>query len=277
MTLIRADGVSRTYRSFSLVGAGAARTALAGVSLSVAAGETVALLGRSGCGKSTLARLLCGLERPDRGTVSYRGTPLARLDRAGLRRFRREVQMVFQDAPGAVNPRFDIRAIIAEPLRHLTSLDASARARRVDELLEMVELPASLASMLPSQVSGGQLQRVCIARALAPSPALIVLDEAVSNLDLHLQAATLALLKRLQQASGLAYLFVTHDLRLVERFAARTVVMDAGTVVEETPSGALVELRHPASLLLKSAILPPLPARMPTRMPARMPAPAPVA
>lgn len=273
MTLIRADGVSRTYRSFSLVGAGAARTALAGVSLSVAAGETVALLGRSGCGKSTLARLLCGLERPDRGTVSYRGTPLARLDRAGLRRFRREVQMVFQDAPGAVNPRFDIRTIIAEPLRHLTSLDASARARRVDELLEMVELPAALASMLPSQVSGGQLQRVCIARALAPSPALIVLDEAVSNLDLHLQAATLALLKRLQQASGLAYLFVTHDLRLVERFAARTVVMDAGTVVEETPSGALVELRHPASLLLKSAILPPLPARMP----ARMPAPAPVA
>lgn len=265
MTLIRADGVSRTYRSTSLVGTGAARIALNGVSLSVAAGETVALLGRSGCGKSTLARLLCGLERPDGGTVFFRGTPLGRLDRAGLRRFRREVQMVFQDAPGAVDPRFDIRSIIAEPLRHLTSLDAPARARRVDELLEMVELPASLAPMLPSQVSGGQLQRVCIARALAPSPALVILDEAVSNLDLHLQAATLALLKRLQQASGIACLFVTHDLRLVERFADRTVVMQRGQVVEETgtsaPASALDELRHPASLELKAAILPPLPAR----------------
>ena len=265
MTLIRADGVSRIYRSTSLVGAGAARTALAGVSLSVAAGETVALLGRSGCGKSTLARLLCGLERPDGGTVFFRGTPLARLDRSGLRRFRREVQMVFQDAPGAVDPRFDIRSIIAEPLRHLTSLDARAGARRVDELLEMVELPASLAPMLPSQVSGGQLQRVCIARALAPSPALVILDEAVSNLDLHLQAATLALLKRLQQASGIACLFVTHDLRLVERFADRTIVMQRGQVVEETgtsaPASALAELRHPASLELKAAILPRLPAR----------------
>lgn len=264
MTLIRADGVSRIYRSVSLVGTGAARTALDGVSLSVAAGETVALLGRSGCGKSTLARLLCGLERPDGGTVAFRGTSLDRLDRAGLRRFRREVQMVFQDAPGAVNPRFDIRSIIAEPLRYLTSLDASARARRVDELLEMVELPASLADMLPSQVSGGQLQRVCIARALAPEPALVVLDEAVSNLDLHLQAATLALLKRLQQASGIACLFVTHDLRLVERFADRTIVMQRGQVVEETGTSALAELRHPASLELKAAILPPLPARVRT-------------
>ena len=259
MTLLRARTVAKHYKTYSLVGAGTARTALVDVSLAIDDGETVALLGRSGCGKSTLARLLCGLERPDSGTVDYRGTPLPRLNKAQTRAFRRDIQMVFQDSVSAVNPRFTVEAIIAEPLRHLTDLNAAQRAVRVRELLDMVELPAALADSLPSQVSGGQLQRVCIARALAPGPKLIILDEAVSNLDIHLQASTLSLLSSLQKSEGIAYLFVTHDLRLVERFADRVAVIDDGKVVEEVPSGSLAALCHPASRLLREAVLPPLP------------------
>ncbi|MDQ0324900.1 nickel transport system ATP-binding protein [Rhodopseudomonas julia] len=261
MSLLRAETVAKHYQTYSLVGASASRMALDGVSLSIGEGETVGLLGRSGCGKSTLARLLCGLEQPGQGQVFYRNHDLRHLTRAQRRAFRRDVQMVFQDSVSAVDPRFDMRAIIAEPLRHLTDLDARAREARIRELLEMVELPAGIAGMLPSQVSGGQLQRVCIARALAPRPKLIILDEAVSDLDVHLQASAIALLAKLQESEGIGYLFVTHDLRLVERFAERVVVMDEGRVVEEVPTGSLAALTHPASLLLKDAVLPPLPER----------------
>ncbi|SJZ86895.1 nickel import ATP-binding protein NikE [Consotaella salsifontis] len=262
MSLLQAEALTRRYRTHSLVGAGVARTALEDVSLSIAEGETVALLGRSGCGKSTLARLLAGLEKPDAGKVSYRGTPLSMLDRPARRAFRRDIQMVFQDSPSAVNPRFTVSAIIGEPLRHLTELDAAEREARVSELLEMVELPASIATRLPSQISGGQLQRVCIARALAAGPKLIILDEAVSNLDIHLQTAALDLLSQLQRSEAIAYLFVTHDLRLVERFAARALVMDEGRIVEEAGADGLAGLKHPASLLLRQAVLPALPRRM---------------
>ncbi|MBA4774987.1 MULTISPECIES: nickel import ATP-binding protein NikE [Agrobacterium] len=258
MILISADNISKTYRTFSVVGASAPRKVLDQVSLSINDGETVALLGRSGCGKSTLARLLCGLERLDSGAVSYRGTPIDKLGK-GERLFRREVTLVFQDSLSAVNPRFDVRAAISEPLRHLTGLDASARDARVAELLDMVQLSADIADRLPSQVSGGQLQRICIARALAPKPKLIILDEAVSNLDIHLQASALALLSELQKKQGIAYLFVTHDLRLVERFADRVIVMEEGKIVEECATGEIERLSHPASRLLKDAVLPALP------------------
>ena len=259
MTLLGTTGLTKTYRSHSLVGASAPRTVVENVSLSIGAGETVALLGRSGCGKSTLARLLVGLERPSVGEVAYRGKPLKALGRSEHIDFRRNVQLVFQDSPGAVNARFTIRAIVAEPLRHLTSLDEHAREARVQELLAMVDLPAGIGGMLPSQVSGGQLQRVCIARALAVDPKLVILDEAVSNLDIHLQASALALLARLQKERGIAYLFVTHDLRLVRRFASRCLVMDDGRIVEECDGAALDNMRHPASRLLSAAVLPPLP------------------
>ncbi|WP_208246178.1 nickel import ATP-binding protein NikE (plasmid) [Rhizobium sp. T1470] len=259
MFLISAESVSKSYRTFSLVGASSARAVLYDVSLSISNGETVALLGRSGCGKSTLARLLTGLERPDVGTISYRGQPINGLDH---QLFRRDVTMVFQDSPSAVNPRFDIRRIISEPLRHLTGLDSSAREARVMELLRMVELPADIADMLPSQVSGGQLQRICIARALAPKPKLVILDEAVSNLDIHLQASALALLAKLQKSEGIAYLFVTHDLRLIDRFADRILVMEQGRIVEECAATDPGRLRHQASILLRQAVLPALPKKL---------------
>lgn len=259
MSLISTSNLGKAYQTHSLVGASANRTVLQDVSLAIGEGETVALLGRSGCGKSTLARLLVGLDRPTSGEVCFRGKPLTKLDRADTKIFRREVQLVFQDSPNAVNARFTVRAIIGEPLRHLTSLDEIQRDGRIQELLKMVDLPSDIADRLPAQVSGGQLQRVCIARALAVNPKLLILDEAVSNLDIHLQASALALLTKLQRENGIAYLFVTHDLRLVERFASRCLVMEKGRIVEEIESFDLDGMSHPASRLLREAILPPLP------------------
>lgn len=260
MSLITATDLCKVYRTHSLVGASADKTVLRNVSLSIGEGETVALLGRSGCGKSTLARLLVGLERPSSGEVRFRGKAISKLDRTDTKIFRREVQLVFQDSPSAVNARFNVRAIIGEPLRHLTSLDAIQIEDRIQELLKMVELPSETAERLPAQLSGGQLQRICIARALAVNPKLIVLDEAVSNLDIHLQASALALLSKLQLEREIAYLFVTHDLRLVRKFATRCLVMDQGSIVEEIVPSGLDRMKHPASRLLREAVLPPLPA-----------------
>ncbi|MCC9620441.1 nickel import ATP-binding protein NikE [Thalassospira sp. MA62] len=259
MSLLSAHNVSHGYRSFSLLGPSGHQAVLDDVSVDIDRGETVALLGRSGCGKSTLARLLVGLETPKSGEVMFGDKPLRRLSRADRHALRRSVQMVFQDSVSAVNPRHTIGDIIAEPLRHLTDLTASQREERVIELLESVELGRNDAQKRPSAMSGGQLQRVCIARALAPEPALVILDEAVSNLDLLLQIQTLDLLRTLQEKSGLSFLFITHDVRLVERFCSRVMVMDGGKIVEEATVNGPVRLRHPASKMLQDAILPALP------------------
>ena len=229
---------------------------LADIDLSVAEGECVGLLGPSGSGKSTLGRLVVGIEQPSRGTVRYRGSPIADLTGESYRAFRRNVQVVFQDSIGAVNPRHRIGRILGEPLVNLDRLSGGALDRRVRELLETVNIDPAEADKYPGQMSGGQLQRVCIARALAPNPELIVLDEAVSNLDLALQLAVLDLLAELRQRSGVAYLFVTHDLRLVRRFCDRVVVLDDGYVVEEQPVSADLTFTHPAAVALQNAILP---------------------
>lgn len=260
MALLEAINVGKAYRSHTLAGTGAVKPVLDNVSLSIGEGETLALLGRSGCGKSTLARLIAGLEKPDSGHVLWNGQPVTLLHGQQARDFRRDVQMVFQDSPGAVNSRFTIGEIIAEPLEYLTAYDAEARQARVQQLLDMVGLPAGIATMLPAQTSGGQLQRVCIARALAPQPKLVILDEAVSNLDIHLQAASLALLRQLQIQEGIACLFITHDFRLVERFASSVAIMDQGRIVEECQAGQLHQLQHPTSQELRDAVLPPLPS-----------------
>ncbi|MHC3941354.1 Nickel import ATP-binding protein NikE [Paenochrobactrum sp. BZR 201-1] len=257
--LLQVKNISKYYQTHSLMGASEPRLILDDVSFVIQEGETIALLGRSGCGKSTLARQICGLEYPETGEILYRATSTRKLDREQTRLFRRDVQMVFQDSPSAVDPRMTIRSIIEEPLRHLTELRSEQRLKRIAELLEMVELPKDLINKLPSQISGGQLQRVCIARSLAANPKLIILDEAVSNLDTHLQASALKLLAKLQESQSVSYLFVTHDLRLVERFADRIIVMEDGRLVEEQDNGQIETLKHKASIALKDAILPPLP------------------
>ncbi|WP_185984249.1 nickel import ATP-binding protein NikE [Aureimonas mangrovi] len=260
MSVLTARNVSHAYRTFSLVGASNRKTVLDHVSMEIAAGQTVALLGRSGCGKSTLARLLVGLERPDEGEVLFEGRPVDALSREELRAFRRSVQMVFQDAVGAVDPRLTVGEIVAQPLRHLLRLDRAECRSRTARLLGLVGLDRSDADKLPGRMSGGQLQRVCIARALAPEPQLIVLDEAVSNLDLHLQIRMIDLFDALRRETGVSYLFVTHDLRLVERFCSRVVVMDAGRIQEAADVSRPLALTSSAGRALHEAVLPAMPA-----------------
>lgn len=257
MSLLVAEGVTKRYGS-GWSGSRDRRQVLDGVDFAIAAGESVALVGESGCGKSTLARILLGLERPDAGRVLLRGRDLRETPPRALRR---AAQIVLQDSVGALNPARPVGWSIAEPLRHLTGLDRAARERRVADLLAAVALPNDAAARLPGRLSGGQLQRVCIARALAPEPALIVLDEAVSNLDLTLQIQILDLLSALRTRTQAAFLLVTHDLRLVRRFAGRVAVLADGRIVEEASVGPALALRHPASRRLVEAMLPAAPRR----------------
>ncbi|RBO53888.1 nickel import ATP-binding protein NikE [Rhodovulum sp. BSW8] len=257
--LLSAEGLCKSYTRRSLIRAQAPREVLGGVSIAVAPGESLAVLGRSGSGKSTLMRLLMGLEKPSAGRVSFRGQDLQHLDAAGTRNFRASVQMVFQDSIGAANPRFRLGDIVAEPLRHLTALDKRARTARVAELLASVGLCPEDARKHPSQVSGGQLQRVCIARALATDPALLVLDEAVSNLDILLQGQIIDLIRSLRTQRGMALVFITHDLRLVRLLCERVAVMDAGRILETGPVDRRLQLQSRAGRALQDAILPALP------------------
>ena len=231
------------------------------LTLDVADGEFIVMVGPSGCGKSTLARLLVGLESPTQGSVCWRGEPLCRLNRAKQKAFRRDIQMVFQDAISAVNPRKTVREILREPMRHLLSLTKAEQLARASAMLKAVDLDDSVLDKRPPQLSGGQLQRVCLARALAVEPKLLILDEAVSNLDLVIQAGVIRLLKNLQQQFGTACLFITHDLRLVERFCQRVMVMDEGQIVETQAVGDALTFSSDAGRVLQNAVLPAFPVR----------------
>ncbi len=263
--LLAADNLGKTYP-----GAGwrkVARPVLAGIDLALSEGECVALIGRSGSGKSTLARLLLGLEDADAGTIRFRGTPLDTLGRTGRRAFRAAVQMVLQDPLSAVNPRHAVGRILAEPLRHLTDLSRPEREARIAEVLEMVGLDPAAAGRLPGQLSGGQVQRVGLARALATRPALVVLDEAVSNLDAPRQVDILDRLSGLRRRHGTAFLLVTHDVRLARRFADRVVVLSEGRIVDMSDCRSdlgrtCLTLTHPAARALLDAVLPASPERI---------------
>lgn len=259
MNLLTISNVTHRYH---------AHPVLENISLSINSEESLALLGRSGCGKSTLARLLVGLERPVSGEISWQGTPLSRMSGAMKKDFRRDIQLVFQDAISAANPRKTVRDILAEPLRHLFSLSKTEQRARIEQLMRDVELEISLLDQRPPQLSGGQLQRVCLARALATRPTLLILDEAVSSLDLVLQAGIIRLLKKLQQHSGIACLFITHDLRLVERFCQRVVVMENGHISEDIAVTHPLRFTSLAGQALQQAVLPAYPK---TRTPGTLP------
>ncbi len=257
--LLSANSVSKSYSPSSLLRKRLPRLVLSDVELQIGA-ERLAILGRSGSGKSTLARLLLGLEKPSRGIVRFESSDLASMSRDALKGFRRAVQVVFQDSVGAVNPRRTIDWIIAEPLRHLSDLSARERAERVADLLQSVGLDPGDAGKLPGQMSGGQLQRVCIARALATNPRVLILDEAVSNLDIPLQGQIIQLIKAASEATGMAVVFITHDLRLVRMLCDRVVVLAAGRVVEDRAITGQLALESDEGRMLQKAVLPSLPA-----------------
>ncbi|TCP47232.1 peptide/nickel transport system ATP-binding protein/oligopeptide transport system ATP-binding protein [Tamaricihabitans halophyticus] len=238
-----------------LLGRRAEVAAVAGVNLTVREGETVCLVGESGCGKSTLARSVVGLLRPRSGTVLVAGKDTAKLDRAGRLELRKNVQMVFQDPFASLNPRMTAGELIAEGWRvHPGLVAESDRQAEVARLLAQVGLNPKHAGRYPHQFSGGQRQRISIARALAVRPRLIICDEAVSALDVSIQAQILALLAQLQEELGIAYLFITHDLGVVRQIADRVAVMHLGQIVETgTAEEIYQQPRHPYTQALLSA------------------------
>ena len=221
-------------------------TAVDGVSLHLATGETVGLVGESGCGKSTLARAILQLVPMQRGSVRLEGTDLGALPRRELRRMRHRIQMVFQDPRGSLDPRMSVSTLIGEPLRVHGIGDRASRARAVAEAMELVGLPTAVADRLPSELSGGQQQRVGIARAIVTDPAVLVCDEPVSALDVSIQAQIINVLDELRDELDLAMLFIAHDLSVVRHLSDRVAVMYLGQIVETgTASEVFTEPRHP--------------------------------
>jgi peptide/nickel transport system ATP-binding protein len=232
------------------------------VSFSLHAGETLALVGESGCGKSTIGRSILRLVEPSGGRVLFEGQDVRALDREGLRKMRQRMQMIFQDPFASLNPRKSVGAAIAEPIIVHGIASPREAPDRVADLLRKVGLTADMAERYPHEFSGGQRQRVAIARALALAPKLIVADEAVSALDVSVKARVVNLMMRLQAEMGLAFLFISHDIAVVERISHRIAVMFLGEIVEIGPRAAIIENpRHPYTKKLIAAAPAPDPTR----------------
>ena len=259
MVVLEAAGLSKHFQARRGVfggGRGVVR-AVDGVSFAIEAGQTLGVVGESGCGKTTTARLVLGLEEPTGGGIRFEGKDLQALDAAWRRRYRKSVQAVFQDPYASLNPRMRVGAIIAEPLVTNEEVAADEVKKRVARLLDLVGLPHRSADLFPHEFSGGQRQRIAIARALALSPKLVVLDEPVSALDVSIRAQILNLLRDLQAEFGLSYLFIAHDLAAVAHMSHTIAVMYLGKIVESGEAQTIVDApKHPYTAALFSAALP---------------------
>jgi oligopeptide transport system ATP-binding protein len=260
MTMVlEAAGLSKHFpaRRGIFGAAGGTVRAVDDISFGIEAGKTLGVVGESGCGKTTTAKLVLGLETPTSGAILFDGRDLVGLDAKGRRHYRKSVQAVFQDPFASLSPRMRISAIIAEPLITNETVTPAQARRRVLELLDLVGLPERSADLFPHEFSGGQRQRIAIARALAVSPKLVVLDEPVSALDVSIRAQILNLLCDLQERFGLAYLFIAHDLAAVAHMSHEIVVMYLGRIVESGDAHTLASNpKHPYTAALFSAALP---------------------
>lgn len=255
--LLQVDGLKQ---HFPIKGSHSVIRAVDGISFNLYKGETLGLVGESGCGKSTTVRAIDQLYKPTAGTVTFEGTNLASLKTKPLIAARKNMQMVFQDPYGSLNPRMTVSQILSEPLqiytqRKIIKMTKEEISRRVDELMEIVGLSRFFKNRYPHEFSGGQKQRVGIGRALALNPKLLLLDEPVSALDVSIQAQVLNLLDDLQKEFDLTYLFIAHDLAVVEHISDRVAVMYLGVITELSPAGELYkEPLHPYTQALLSAV-----------------------
>jgi oligopeptide/dipeptide ABC transporter ATP-binding protein len=247
------------------------------VSFSINRGETLGLVGESGCGKSTLGRTILRLIEPSAGQVFFEGVDIARLNARAMRTMRRRMQIIFQDPYASLNPRMTVGTILEEPLKiHRLCVTKMARQQRLYELLDYVQLPREALYKYPHEFSGGQRQRISIARALAVRPQFIVCDESVSALDVSIQAQVINLLMDLQKELGLTYLFIAHDLKVVEFISHRVAVMYLGKIVEMAPAKSIYQSpRHPYTKALLSAIPIPDPSHSKERILLRGDVPSP--
>lgn len=248
--LLEVQGLSVTFKK----GADQVK-AVDNVSFSINSGETLGLVGESGCGKSTLARAIIRLQTLDKGTVTFQGQPFHALQSTALRRARREMQMVFQDPYSSLNPRMTIEDIVTDPIHNNSDMKPAAIRDRVHYLLDRVGLPTRAAAAYPHELSGGQRQRVGIARALALDPKFIICDEAISALDVSIQAQIINLLQDLQESLQLTYLFIAHDISVVRHISTRIAVMYLGKIVEiGTAEQICSDPQHPYTKALLSAV-----------------------
>lgn len=240
--LLVAEDLTRAYRRRGRAGAASTvHAAVDGVSLAVDSGESVGIVGESGSGKSTLTRLLLALEKPDRGTVRFDGVTISDLPEADVRPLRRHFQAVFQDPSTSLDPCLTVGKIISEPLHAHHVGTKEERRQRVAEMLDQVGLPVDAARQYPSAFSGGERQRIAIARALAPAPRLLVLDEPVSSLDVSIQAQILDLVSELHLRHDLAMVLISHDLGVVRRVCERVYVMHRGKIVDSGPTDRVLK------------------------------------
>jgi len=236
--------------------------AVNGVDFQIPQGHTLGLVGESGCGKSTVARMILRLLKPNAGRISFRGQDISRIDEKQMKPLRKQIQIIFQDPYGSLNPRMTAGESVTEGLRTLGLPSGKQRSDRLEELFTMVGMSPEYADRYPHEFSGGQRQRIGIARALSVDPSLIICDEPISALDVSIQAQIINLLKDLQQQLGLSYLFISHDLNVVGYLCSRVAVMYKGFIMEHGPAEVLFEnSRHPYTKKLLAAIPEPDPTR----------------
>jgi oligopeptide/dipeptide ABC transporter ATP-binding protein len=239
--------------------------AVNGVSLQIERGEKVGLVGESGCGKSTLGKTIARLWDPNEGDIRFQEQPIAKLTQRQMKPLRKHLQFIFQDPYGSLNPKMTVFETLSEPLvlHDIVPKNRESLRREVENLLEIVGLPGGAIDKFPHEFSGGQRQRIGIARAIATDPDLIIADEPVSALDVSVQAQILNLLDDLRDERGVAFLFISHDLKVVHHFCEKVMVMYLGSIVESLPSEGLYEnVRHPYTKALLSAIPPDTPGEV---------------